>query len=152
MTVSELMSAPVATCRHETGLTAAAQLMRDHGCGFMPVLDAQQYVAGVVTDRDLVIALAGSGTAPASITVGRAMTAPAHTCLPGDSVGDALRMMQRFHVRRVPVVDRAGRLLGVLSLDDIARAAGRPGLPAPDVIVEALAGICAPRSRRLVEW
>lgn len=151
MTVSDLMSAPVATCRHDTAVAAAARLMRDHACGFMPVLDANQYVAGVVTDRDVVIALADDGRG-GDLTVSRAMTAPAHTCLPGDSVHDALQMMKRFHVRRVPVVDRGGQLLGVLSLDDVARAAHRPGMPAPGVIVDALAGICAPRPPKLVDW
>lgn len=148
MTASDLMSAPAATCRQDTSLADAAALLRDHDCGFMPVLDANDYVAGVVTDRDLAIAFANAGEPWDQLTAGRAMTGPAHTCLPTDSVADALQTMSHFRVRRLPVVDRQGRLLGVISLDDIARAHGRAGAPAAAAVVEALARICG---RRLVK-
>ena len=149
MTASDLMSTPAATCRQDTSLADTAALFRDRDCGFMPVLDANDYVAGVVTDRDLAIAVADADQPWDELTAGRAMTGPAHTCLPADSVADALQTMSRFRVRRLPVVDRDGRLLGVISLDDIARAHGRAGAPPATAVVEALARICGRRLAKI---
>ena len=112
MTVSELMSSPVATCLQNTTLIDVTRLMRDRHCGCIPVLDAGGYVVGIVTDRDVCVAIASSEDDPGLVTAGKAMTAVVHTCLPGDRAADALEVMRRFHVRRVPVVDAARRLQG----------------------------------------
>ncbi|MGE0816710.1 MAG: CBS domain-containing protein [Vicinamibacterales bacterium] len=147
MTVRELMSSPAATCAQDTALPAVARLMRDHDCGCIPVLDDHGYVVGIVTDRDICVALAARGGSADLGCAGEAMTAAVHTCLPGDGVADALQVMRRFHVRRVPVVDGSGRLQGIVSFDDLARAAGRNGAPAPAEVASAMADICRPRSR-----
>ncbi|MEZ5290964.1 MAG: CBS domain-containing protein [Vicinamibacterales bacterium] len=145
MTVRELMSSPAATCAQDTTVPVVARLMRDHDCGCIPVLDDNGYVVGIVTDRDICVALAVRGEGAVRLSAGEAMTAVVHTCRPGDGVADALQVMRRFHVRRVPVVDGEGRLHGIVSVDDVARAAGTDGAPAPAEVASAMADICRPR-------
>lgn len=142
MTVRELMSSPAATCAQDTALPVVARLMRDHECGCIPVVDDHGYVAGIVTDRDICVALAARGEASEPRCAGEAMTAAVHTCRPTDGVADALQVMRRFHVRRVPVVDATGQLRGVVSFDDIARIAGSPGAPSAEHVAAAMADIC----------
>ncbi|HUU33957.1 MAG TPA: CBS domain-containing protein [Vicinamibacterales bacterium] len=143
MTVSELMSSPVVTCLQTTTLLDVTRLMRNRDCGCIPVLDEGGYVVGIVTDRDVCAAIATGEDDPGRCAAGKAMTAAVHTCLPGDSAADALEVMRRFHVRRVPVVDAAGRLQGLVSLDDMARASDTPGAPSAADVVSAMADICA---------
>lgn len=140
--VRNLMSAPTAICRPDSDLAAAAKLMWDHDCGFLPVVNAAGTVAGVVTDRDICMATATRRLLPEHISAAQAMSGHVHACLPDDAVTDALAAMKTFQVRRLPVIDANGRLQGVISLNDIALAT--KGVAATDV-VSALAGICAHR-------
>lgn len=142
MTVSDLMSSPVATCVQDATLTDVTRLMRDHDCGCIPVVDDSGYVVGIVTDRDVCVAIATHEEDPVHLAVCQAMTAAVHTCLPTDRAADALEMMRRFHIRRVPVVDADGRLQGLVSFDDVARASGTPGAPSAEDVVSAMADIC----------
>lgn len=145
MTVRELMTTPPHTCRPDANAAAVTQLMWDHDCGFVPVVDDQGHVAGVVTDRDICVAASTRHVPPDRISASQAMSTDVHACLPDDAVNDALAMMKEHQVRRVPVVDSYGRLQGVLSMNDIARAVGKKGAPTAAAVVATLSGICAPR-------
>jgi CBS domain-containing protein len=123
-------------------LAAAAKLMWDGDCGFLPVVDAAGTVAGVLTDRDICMATATRRLLPEHISAAQVMTSPVHACLEDDTLGDVLEVMKKSQVRRLPVIDANGRLRGVISMNDIVLA--RPAVPAKD-IVSALAGICAHR-------
>jgi CBS domain-containing protein len=146
MKVRDLMSAPPHTCQPHSDLSAVTQVMWDRDCGFVPVVDAAGHVVGVITDRDVCVATATRRKLPEHISAAQAMATSVHACLPDDSIEDVLALMKQFQVRRVPVIDSAGQLLGVLSMNDIVRAAGRKGGPTAGDIVAAMGAICAPRA------
>jgi CBS domain-containing protein len=125
MKVANLMSRPVETCRPEDSLNTAAQRMWDHNCGSVPVVDGEGRPAGMITDRDICMAAYTQGKPLAAIAVSTAMARPAHTCALTDSVGSAEKLMAAKQVRRLPVVDKDGRLIGLLSLHDIATRGSR---------------------------
>lgn len=146
MKVREIMTAPVHACQADTDLGKVAGIMWDHDCGIVPVVDPSGTVIGLVTDRDICIAAATRGLPPERISAAQAMGHPIRACLPDDSVQSALATMKEFKVRRLPVVDSNGVLRGIVSMNDIARAADRrPGIPAKE-IVSALAQICEHRT------
>lgn len=145
MTARTLMSAPVHTCQPDTNLATVAQLMWDHDCGFVPVVDAEGHVAGVVTDRDICIASATRHLRPARIPAAEAMSSAVYACLPDDRLDDVLATMSTHQIRRLPVIDATGHLLGVVSLNDLVLAVGRKGAPTATTVVAAMAGICGRR-------
>ena len=149
MKVKELASREVRSCRKVDGLDVAARMMAAGDLGCVPVVDEQERPIAVVTDRDVCLAALREGRPIAEIPVERAMSADLHAVAEDADVEVALDLMQWRQVRRLPVVDDAGRLTGLLSLDDLALALGRArGLFAKPVRAEqvgnALAAICRP--------
>ena len=154
MRVCELMRNQVVFCHPETNLAEATALMWDHDCGALPVVNDGGKVTSVITDRDICVAL-GTRNKPASeITVRDVSSRVPRTCGPDDDIHTALRTMCDARVRRLPVVDRAGVLEGILCLHDIVlRAqhcdgAKRPGVCFEDV-VNTLVGIYRYRNPQL---
>jgi CBS domain-containing protein len=145
MTARDLMSTPPRTCHPNTDLAAVTQLMWNHDCGFVPVVDADGHLAGVITDRDICVASATRRLLPERISATQAMSTAVHACVPDDNVEAVLAAMKAHQVRRVPVVDDAGHLQGVVSLNDLVRAVGKKGGPTAATVVATLAAICAPR-------
>jgi signal-transduction protein with cAMP-binding, CBS, and nucleotidyltransferase domain len=107
--------------------------------------DAGQ-VLGIVTDRDMLIALGTRNQPAAELTVADVMTTPAITCHPLDTMESALTLMNMQQVRRLPVVDSGGKLIGMLTMNDIVLHAERKGArehAVPyDRVMSALKGIC----------
>ena len=119
MKVKEVMMMTPYACHTETNLGEATELMWKGNCGFLPVLDPNGRIRGVVTDRDVCMAL-GTRNAPAgNVTVGEVMHGKLLTCTPEDDVHDALQVMKEGHVRRLPVIGADEKLAGVLSLHDV---------------------------------
>lgn len=150
MRAKELMSSPAETCQPQTSVAAVTHMMWDHDCGLVPIVDAGGHVVGVVTDRDICIATATRRRLPESIPASEVMTKAIHTCAPDDGVEQALSVMKRARVRRLPVVDDQGHLKGVLSLNDIVRAVGRADGPAANAVIDTLAAICTPRAMSVI--
>jgi CBS domain-containing protein len=147
MNVKEIMKTDVATCAATDDVATAVTIMRDHKCGFLPVVDSHGLVAGVVTDRDLSIVVAVEKRRAAEhVAVVDAMSHPVFNCFPDENLKVVLATMAKHHVRRLPVVDRRGHLQGVLSIDDIVRVPRVRGTPTAEEIVDAFKGICAPRT------
>ena len=138
MKVRELMTEPPLTCAPETSLAVAARLMGEADYGTLPVVDAQGRVAGIVTDRDICLALARTNRNAINILVREVMT-PGVVCAgPEEDVHAALTTMRTARVRRLPVRDESGRLLGMLSIEDlVVRGLEGNGVKAAEV-VEAL--------------
>lgn len=126
MRVSELMTKEVATCQTNDTLSTAAKSMWDEDCGAIPVIGSDGSVKGMITDRDVCMACFTRDQSPSKIVVQDAMSRRLYTCGPESSVADAEVIMRTNKVRRVPVVDGVGKLMGVVSLADIAREASRP--------------------------
>jgi len=120
------MTSDVGTCQAHETLERAAQIMWERDCGCVPIVDEQSRPVSIITDRDICMAAWTQGKGLAAITIASAMSRRMFTTRPTDGVADAERSMRRGGVRRLPVVNDAGVLVGVLSLDDILRR-GEPG-------------------------
>ena len=120
MKVSELMTKTVAFCGPDTNLAEAAATMWEKDCGFLPVVAHDGKLTGVITDRDICIALGTRNQRPSDVTVGVVASGQSLTCRPNDDVQAAIHLMRRERIRRLPVVNEHGGLAGVLSLNDIA--------------------------------
>ena len=123
MRIDAIMTEAVRCCRTSDSLARAAELMWDHAIGAVPVIDESGRVVGIVTDRDVAMAAHRTSLALIDISVAQAMSRHAFCCQAGDSIDSAEQLMQEQRIRRVPVVDAQGMLVGILSLSDIARAA-----------------------------
>jgi CBS domain-containing protein len=146
MRVANLMTSNVSSISSDNSLSTAARLMWQSDCGAIPVRDPQDdRVIGIITDRDICMATWSKGQAPGSIAVANAMSTELVTCSPHDSISTAESLMQMHKVRRIPVVDPERRLLGIISLADIARSAGATGAAGrdPDLSLEKLAATVA---------
>jgi CBS domain-containing protein len=143
MKVKDIMTTDLKTCTPDTTVAEAAHLMWDGDCGILPVVD-EGVLVGVVTDRDMYIALATKNARASQLRVGAVASTKVATCAPDDDVRAALATMKQSRVRRLPVVGFGDTVTGILSMNDILRAtaAGKKGL-ANDAIVEALGAICA---------
>jgi CBS domain-containing protein len=140
--VKDIMTGELRTCSPGTNLAAAAALLLDGDCGILPVVEDGKLV-GVVTDRDLYIALATRNKLASELTVGDVVQTPVHTCGPDDDVHAALEIMKQHRVRRLPVEGFGSTVMGIVSVNDIVRAAGA-GKPVHDAdVVNALQAICA---------
>jgi len=145
MKISELMTRTVQVCRATDTLDRAAQLMWDHDIGSLAVVDDDDQVIGMITDRDACMAAYTRGRALRDIPVEVAMSKHVVTCSPDDSDTTVADMMAKHKIRRVPVVDDMHRPVGMASLNDLActMARGR-NVPATEV-AGTLAAICEHR-------
>ena len=100
----------------------AAQLMKKHDIGMLPGVEDQENktIAGLVTDRDLTLRVVAEKLDSSVITLNRIMSKPVTACSPDDSYDQALELMEKFRIRRVPVVANSGRVVGVISQSDVA--------------------------------
>lgn len=119
MKVQEIMTRDVESCSPETNLAAAAMMMWRTDCGVIPVRDGNGEVRGLITDRDICMAVATQHRLADEIRVGEVMTGRVHAVKPGDDVTVAAERMRSERVRRLPVVDDEGRLAGVVSINDL---------------------------------
>ena len=155
MTVEKLMTKEVRSCGPHDTLAAAAHQMWDGDCGALPVVEgAERRVVGVITDRDICMAGYFKGTPLDQIQVESVMSRIVKSCHPADDLAAAEATMASARVRRLPVVDASGQLLGMLSLADIAREAGRKvggrrSACSPAEVAETVAAIIQPH-RELV--
>lgn len=124
MKVREMMTLDVKACRPETSLAEAVTLMWEQDCGVLPVVKSDGKVSGMITDRDICVAIATRGQTADRIAVSDLTGGRASTCAPDDDARVALLTMKSQRVRRLPVVDAEGRLQGILSLNDVVNHAG----------------------------
>jgi CBS domain-containing protein len=123
MTIREVMTKNPAFCAPSSSAQAAALIMQQKDTGIVPVTEDafSQKLVGVVTDRDLCLAVLVRGRDPAHVWVQECMARDPITCQLDEEVGAALRRMREHQVRRIPVVDEAGNLKGIVSLADLVR-------------------------------
>jgi len=120
----DIMTRDVVACRVDSNLREVAKLMRDEDTGAIPVLDEQNKVIGMVTDRDIVVrVLADRDTPLDGAIVKDAMTSEVYSVLPNDRLVDAIRKMGDKQVRRILVTDDNNRLKGIISMGDVATEA-----------------------------
>ena len=121
-TARDIMTDSPAVCTAETTAQDAARMMEDNDCGSLPIVDSRDSMklAGVVTDRDLALRILGKGHAP-STPVREAMTRTVSTVKADDDLDAIESVMSGQQVRRVPVVDDQGRVIGIVAQADLAR-------------------------------
>lgn len=143
MKVTDIMTPSPEVCRPDDNLAKAVELLWKADCGVLPVVDHSGRVAGILTDRDICIALGTRNVRASNAGVASVMRTTVQTCHPSDDVLTALSLMTDRRVRRLPVVD-GGRLVGVVSLNDavLAAGAGRNAIRS-GAVLDALKAVCA---------
>ena len=119
MKVKEIMSQSAVCCSPDTNVGLAVELMWVRNCGMLPVVGADQKLAGVETDRDICIAMGTRNRLAGDLTAGEIATKVVFTCKPDDEIHEALLTMASKQVRRLPVVNDEGVPQGILSMDDV---------------------------------
>jgi len=123
MKARKLMCTDVLACRQGDTMADAAKIMWERDCGIVPVVDDRKRVVGILTDRDICISAYTKGLALSQLHVKDAMQAPVHCCRDDESREAIHEMMRTHQVRRLPVVDRDARLVGMISLNDLVLSA-----------------------------
>jgi len=142
MKVREIMTPNPLSCTVGTDLATVARLMAKAHCGAVPVTDTGGTVTGIITDRDVCLAVAAEDRPARQILAGAAAARPVWTCGPDDEVATALSRMKTCHVRRLPVVNPDRALVGMLSWSDAALGSGCTGERLePALLVDAYMGI-----------
>jgi CBS domain-containing protein len=140
MKVKDVMTQDAACCSAAANVGHAVELMWLRNCGMLPVVGADRKLIGVVTDRDICVAMGTRNRLPGELNVGEIATQKVFTCKPSDELLEALHTMADNHVRRLPVVDDEGVPQGVLSMDDVIvhgdlnKRKGSSDLPSDEII------------------
>ena len=120
--ISELMSPNPCTIEADKPVAYAARMMKEEDVGLAPVVEGERLV-GTLTDRDIVTRVVAEGKDPQSVTVREVASTDLVTVDPQQDLDEALRLMAGYQVRRLPVVEEDGRLVGVVAQADVAREA-----------------------------
>jgi CBS domain-containing protein len=146
MKVRDIMVESPKCCEPGLDCAAAIELLWSGGCGALPVVNAEKKVVGMVTDRDICVALGTRDLRPSELQVKELMTSDVATCRADDDIHDALETMRSRKIRRLPVVDGEGRLEGMLCVTDMIVNARRDDGTKPELsyenVVSMLRGIC----------
>jgi len=119
MKVRDVMTLSAVCCKPDTNVGAAVELLWSHNCGMLPVVGTDNKLLGIVTDRDLCIAMGTRNRLPGELTVGEIAIQHVFTCKPDDEIHEAIGTMAEKQVRRLPVINDQGVPEGILSMDDI---------------------------------
>ena len=140
--LKDFATSVVAVVEPETTALVAAQLMRRHHIGALVVVDAQEKnrPVGIVTDRDLVLELMAEGLDPAVFTAGDIMSLNLVLARPDMDAMDAVKLMEAHQLRRLVMADEAGRLAGIVTLEDILEVLSRE-------LADLAAGLAEARDR-----
>lgn len=125
MTVASVMTAAPACCTPNSSLPEVARLMVDNDCGEIPVVEdmVSRKLAGVITDRDIATRIVAEGRNSAEARASDCMTSPCVSVTTDTSLNGCCDVMEANKIRRVPVVDDQGGVVGIVSLADVVRNA-----------------------------
>ena len=124
MKVKEVMTPNAKAIWLTESLADAAELMWENDCGVLPIIKDGRKVIGVITDRDICMAVAMRDRNPSGVSVEEVMTGQVYSVNPEDDIDQALEAMQEHKIRRLPVVNDGGELEGILSMNDVVLKAG----------------------------
>jgi CBS domain-containing protein len=119
----DIMTPSPACCGPNTTLDEIAKMMVQNDCGEIPIVDVNDCVVGVITDRDIVCRVVAEGMNPTGHIAASYMTRPVVCVREDDPLRDVLATMEEHQIRRVPVVKDGGLCTGIISQADLARAA-----------------------------
>src|SRR5438874_12769893 len=140
-TCKEVMTANPTCCTPDETVTRIAKLMKTENVGSIPICENRdsKKLIGIVTDRDLAIQVVAAAKDPHAVKASDVMTGNPITCRPDDDLQTALEAMERRQIRRIPVTDQSGHLVGIIAQADIARRLDRP-----EQIAEVVAEVSKP--------
>ena len=146
-TAQHIMISDPVTCREDETLSDAAKRMWDYDVGALPVTDAEGRAVGMITDRDIAMAAYTQGKPLDQVQTRAAMSQQLYAAHPRSSLREVEDAMKRHRVRRIPVIDERGRVVGIVSLNDLARhATAGPKAPVtPEELTTVMRAICEPR-------
>ena len=150
MQVRDIMVREARSCRLNTNLAAATEIMWTNDCGALPVLDGGGSVVAMITDRDICMAVGTRNRRPSEVSVFEVIPQKVFACTPDDDIHTALQTMRSQKVRRLPVTSGNGKLEGVLCLNDIALNAKKSNALSYEDVMETLKAICEHRVRETV--
>lgn len=145
MKAKDIMTTSACSVKASQYLNDAAHLMWEFDCGCVPVSDEDEHIEGVVTDRDICMAAYTKGLPIEAIPVSTAMSTAIYSCSEEDSIENVEEMMRHHQVRRLPVLDKKQKLVGIVSLNDIALAYKKRSLGASvkaTDVAKTLASVC----------
>jgi len=121
-TCQEVMTSNPVCCLPDDMVNKVAQKMKSEGVGSIPVIENResQHLIGILTDRDLALKVVATGRNPAKMKISEVMKRNPYTCLQSDNLQKALDVMAIHQVRRIPVIDGNGRIVGIIAQGDIA--------------------------------
>jgi CBS domain-containing protein len=122
-TVQQIMHRNPITCSADACMNDVARLMWEHDVGMLPVVDGNGRIVGAITDRDVAMAAYTQGRPLSAISVRSAMSNPVQTAKPNTALAELERIMAENQIRRVPVVDDGGRVIGIVGMGDLAEHA-----------------------------
>jgi CBS domain-containing protein len=147
--VHELMTKRVRGVHPESSVERAARLLEECDCGALPVIGDNGLLVGIVTDRDIVIRVVARGRDVRNAIVADCMSERVIACYADEAVAECMRQMAHHRVRRMPVVDRRGRLVGIVSQGDLARhASHHPAAHERDAMIHVVGAVSEPHSYR----
>ena len=119
MKVQDVMTGEVGFCRAEDNLAVAANIMWEKDCGAVPIVDAGNRIAGIITDRDICIAVGTRDCRASEIAAAEFCREDVIACAPDDKLKNALKKMAKNQIKRLPVVSQNRELIGIISLTDV---------------------------------
>ena len=123
MKVRDAMTSDVGYCQPNTSLAQAAMIMWQRDCGIVPVVNEQKQIVGMITDRDICIAVSMQNRLASQIKVSEIIYGEVKSCRPDDDLENALKTMKKRQLRRLPVASKDGVLVGIVSIGDLLKAA-----------------------------
>ena len=127
MTCGELMTPSPTCCNPQHTITEVAEIMKREDVGLVPVVeDVDKKLIGVITDRDIVMNVVAAGRDPRGTAISEVMTTDPCACQEQDSIETVMQQMAAHQVRRIPIVDSSGAIVGIVSQADIATRLANP--------------------------
>jgi len=150
LTVTDVMTQNPVWCSPHDSIDAVARMMTDADCGALPVVEdpVQRRLVGIVTTRDIVRRVVATGRSGLECTAGAVMTPNPLSLHAGATLEEAERIMEEARIRRIPIVDDRGRLIGIIAQEDLTRVGSEAGAATAAAPADATPGEIRGRTRR----
>jgi len=145
MKVKDVMKTNVSFCSTEDSLMKAAEVMRHRDCGVVPIVDEDKKVVGMLTDRDLCLAVVARNRKASDVKTEELLRGKAIVCAAEDKLEDALRKMRKYQVKRLAAIGADGEVVGILSVTDVLQLAVRKDKKLKKKVYATLKAIFKPR-------
>jgi CBS domain-containing protein len=145
MKVKDVMKTNVSFCSTEDSLMKAAEVMRHRDCGVVPIVDEDKKVVGMLTDRDLCLAVVARNRKASDVKTEELLRGKAIVCSAEDKLEDALRKMRKYQVKRLAAIGAGSELVGILSVTDVLQLAIRKDKKLKKKVYATLKAIFKPR-------